>query len=99
MAPPLNPGNLSQSLMETRNLASFSTTRVQAIAKVFRQYDHSNAGMMTKAELRDCIRGLNGRNLDEFELSVIIHLMSGDAQGTITLESFTRMMLVFFQYC
>jgi Ca2+-binding EF-hand superfamily protein len=76
--------------MATRNQA--------AIAEVFNKYDAEKTGFITKAQLKDCIFDLNGRQLDDVELNHIFELMEGDNSG-ISLTKFTNVMEQFFRYC
>jgi len=69
-----------------------------AIAEVFNRYDTEKTGVISKAQLKDCIFDLNGRQLDDVELTHIFELMDGDKNG-ISLTNFTKVMEQFFRYC
>jgi Ca2+-binding EF-hand superfamily protein len=75
-----------------------STRNEAAIAEVFNKYDTEKTGFISKAQLKDCIFDLNGRQLDDVELNHIFELMDGDKSG-ISLTNFTKVMEQFFRYC
>jgi Ca2+-binding EF-hand superfamily protein len=75
-----------------------ATRNQVAIAEVFNKYDTEKTGFITKAQLKDCIFDLNGRQLDDVELNHIFDLMEGDTSG-ISLAKFTNVMEQFFRYC
>jgi Ca2+-binding EF-hand superfamily protein len=70
-----------------------------AIAEVFNKYDTAKTGSITRQQLKDCIYDLNGRRLDDTELSHISDLMDSDPSGNISLQNFTKVMEQFFRFC
>jgi Ca2+-binding EF-hand superfamily protein len=75
------------------------TRNEQAIAEVFNKYDTKGTGKIDKANLKQCIFDLNGRQLDDVELNHIFELMVGDKDGFVHLSEFTKVMEQFFRYC
>ncbi|EAY19385.1 EF hand family protein [Trichomonas vaginalis G3] len=77
--------------METRNQ--------KAITEVFNQYDTDKNGKLDRQQLKDCIKDLNGRELDDTELNQIFSLMNGEKDGFVHLSEFVKVMEQFFKFC
>lgn len=76
-----------------------SSRNAEAIAEVFNRYDTEKSGKITKAQLRNCLCDLNGRQIDDSELNNICELMKMTDDGFILLAEFIRIIEQFFKYC
>lgn len=45
-----------------------SSRNAEAISEVFYRYDTEHTGKITKAQLRNCLNDLNGRQVDDSEV-------------------------------
>lgn len=76
-----------------------SSRNAEAITEVFNRYDTEKVGKITKAQLRNCLADLNGRQIDDSELNNICELMEMTDDGFILLTEFIRVIEQFFKYC
>ena len=76
-----------------------SVRNAEAITEVFNQYDTEKTGKITKDQLKNCIRDLNGREIDDTELNNICELMNVKEDGMVLLSEFIRVIEQFFKYC
>lgn len=76
-----------------------SSRNAEAITEIFNKYDTNHTKKINKQQLKDCIKDLNGRDLDDVELNHIFELMDGDQDGMIHLDEFIKVVEQFFRYC
>ena len=75
-----------------------SSRNADAISEVFYRYDKDHTGKLNRDQLRNAIYDLNGRQIDDEELSHLYELFEGK-DDSITLQNFIKVNEQFFKYC